>query len=214
PLQRDIILNDDINTTLSNIAIDPAIQLGDIDYNKRPEYRQIELGQSLNDLDYKRTKAGYLPTARAFASVQGSLLRQNLFDNDETGVIPQALVGFSVNIPIYDGGDKSAKLQRIRLKQDKTALEKVEFERSMTLQVRNAMIAYTHAKTISNSRKKAVDVNQNIYNKTLIKFKEGVGSSVEVTQAESSLYQAQGAYTNALYDLLSSANDLQIALGL
>ena len=83
----------------------------------------------------------------------------------------------------------------------------------MTLQVKNALLNFQNAKKLVENRRKAVDVNQNIFNKTLIKFKEGVGSSVEVTQAESSLYQAQGVYTNALYDLLTSNIELQSALG-
>lgn len=213
PSQLDINVTEDINTILSKMDQNINLNLANLDYNQREEYGLITLGQSLNDLDYKRTKAGYLPTARATASAQGSLQRKNLFDNDETGIIPQSILGVSLNIPIYDGGDKSAKLQRIKLKQEKTALEKMDFEKSMTLQVKNALSSYQNAVKITENRKKAVDINQNIYNKTLIKFKEGVGSSVEVTQAESSLYQAQGAYTNALYDLLSSNIELQTALG-
>lgn len=213
PSASDIILTDGLESVIGKNVENVPADVENLDYNQRPEYGLITLGESLNDLDYKRTKAGYLPTARAFASAQGSLQRTNLFDNDETGVIPQSVVGLSVNVPIYDGGDKSAKLQRIRLKKEKTAIEKQDFEKSMTLQVKNALLTYENAKKIVQNRKKSVEINQNIFNKTLIKFKEGVGSSVEVTQAESSLYQAQGAYTNALYDLLTSNIELQSTLG-
>jgi outer membrane protein len=213
PSASEITLTDGLESVIGKNAENLTADAENVDFNQRPEYGLITLGESLNDLDYKRTKAGYLPTARAFASAQGSLQRTNLFDNDETGVIPQSVVGLSVNVPIYDGGDKAAKLQRIRLKKEKTAIEKQDFERSMTLQVKNALLNFQNAKKLVENRRKAVDVNQNIFNKTLIKFKEGVGSSVEVTQAESSLYQAQGVYTNALYDLLTSNIELQSALG-
>ena len=63
------------------------------------------------------------------------------------------------------------------------------------------------------SRKRALDISKSIYDKTLIKFREGVGSSLEVTQAESALYQAQGVYINAMYDLLSAKIDLDNATG-
>ena len=58
-----------------------------------------------------------------------------------------------------------------------------------------------------------MEVTQDIYDTTLIKFGEGVGSSLEVTQAESDLHQAQSAYINSLYDLLITKIDLDIALG-
>ena len=51
-----------------------------------------------------------------------------------------------------------------------------------------------------------------IYDKTKIKFKEGIGSSIEVTQAEADLYQAQGNYINALYDLLIAKTVYNLAL--
>ena len=53
-----------------------------------------------------------------------------------------------------------------------------------------------------------------IYSKTLVKFREGVGSSLEVTQAESALYQAQAVYTESVYNVLTSLLDWKTALGL
>ena len=53
-----------------------------------------------------------------------------------------------------------------------------------------------------------------IYSKTLVKFREGGGSSLELTQAESSLYQAQAVYTESVYNVLTSLLDWKTALGL
>ncbi len=214
PLDEDIILTENLNDLISKYQVLSILDEEELSFSSRPEYGVIETGQKLNDLDYKRTKAGYLPSARAFASAQANLLRNNLFDNDETGFIPQALVGLSVNIPIYDGGDKSAKLQRIKLNQEKTEYDKYQFEQSVRLQTQNAKIQYSMSLTSLANGKKALDINQSIYNKTLIKFKEGIGSSLEVTQAESSLLQAQAAYTNALYDQLNAIIQLKEATGL
>jgi len=214
PLNEDIQLKESLSDLIGKYEALSIMGDDEISFNSRPEYGVIETGQMLNELDYKRTKAGYLPSARAFASAQANLLRKNLFDNDETGFIPQAVVGVSLNIPIYDGGDKSAKLQRIKLNQEKTEQDKYQFEQSVRFQTQNAKIQYTMALTSLANGKKALDINQSIYNKTLIKFKEGIGSSLEVTQAESSLLQAQAAYTNALYDQLNAIIQLKEATGL
>ncbi len=214
PLNEDIQLKESLNELIAKYEVLAIVDDEEISFTNRPEYGVIETGQMLNELDYKRTKAGYLPSARAFASAQANLLRNNLFDNDETGFIPQAVVGVSLNIPIYDGGDKSAKLQRIKLNQEKTEQDKYQFEQSVRLQTQNAKIQYAMALTSMTNGKKALDINQSIYNKTLIKFKEGIGSSLEVTQAESSLLQAQAAYTNALYDQLNAIIQLKEASGL
>ena len=54
---------------------------------------------------------------------------------------------------------------------------------------------------------------EDIYRVTQIKFKEGVGSSVEVSQAESELYSSQTNYTSAVYDLIVAKTELNSALG-
>ena len=192
----------DVNT--DEIIVDPS---------KRAEYQVLNTNEELNHLDLKRNKAGYYPSVGAFASFQQSLQRSNLFDGEQTGFLPTGLLGFNIAVPIYDGGEKSAKIQKVKLNLEKIGLQKTEFTRAMTLQVRNSQVALNNAKRNFENRKKALDMTRSIFDRTKIKFREGVGSSVEVTQAESALYQAQAEYISALYDVLESKVDLDIALG-
>ncbi len=184
-----------------------------IDPEKRSQYQVLNTTERLNDLDMKRNKAGYYPSIEVFASFQESLQRTNLFDGQQTGFLPTGLLGFSINVPIYDGGEKSAKIQKVKLNIEKTIIQKNEFTRAMTLQVKNTQIALNNAKRNLKNRKKALEMTKSIFDRTKIKFTEGVGSSVEVTQAEGALYQAQSDYISALYDVLQSKVDLDITLG-
>jgi len=83
----------------------------------------------------------------------------------------------------------------------------------MDMQVSNARLQYINALETLQNREKSLEIVEDIYNKTQIKFREGIGSSIELTQAESQLYEAQANRINALYDLLISKTDLDIALG-
>jgi outer membrane protein TolC len=58
-----------------------------------------------------------------------------------------------------------------------------------------------------------MDLAQDIYQKTQIKFQEGVGSTLEMTQAESELKNAQINYLNAVYDLVMAKIDYNKATG-
>jgi len=213
PIDDEIGLSEDINALIVKFDaenLDPNV---DVDPEQRAEFQVMNTTQELNQIDLKRNKAGYLPNLAAFASFQETLQRSNLFDNDQTGWLPTGVVGFKVNVPIYDGGEKSAKIQKVKLNIEKVDLQKEEFTRGMMLQVRNAQVAMSIAKRNLENRQKALDMTQSIYDRTQIKFKEGVGSSVEVTQAENSLYQAQAQIISAMYDLLTAKVDLDIALG-
>ena len=79
--------------------------------------------------------------------------------------------------------------------------------------MQNARLQYINAKKTLKNREKALSIVEDIYEKTSIKFREGVGSSIELTQAEAQLYESQSQHINALYDLLTSKTDLDIALG-
>lgn len=212
PIDEDISLAETIEGLVEKFDAEAALAY-ELNPSQRAEFRLLEATQDLNNIDLKRNKAAYYPSVAGFASYQQSLQRQNLFDGDEVGFLPTGVVGLGINIPIYDGGEKSAKIQKVKLNMEKVELQKAEFERGMKLQVRNAESSYRNTKRMLANRKKALAMNESIYDRTKIKFKEGVGSSVEVTQAENSLYSAQNLYISALYDLLQAKVDLDIALG-
>lgn len=214
PIDGQIQLSETIEELIVKFEADKLDDLNiEVNPERRVEFQLLNATQDLNNIDLKRYKAGYYPTVGAFASFQESLQRTNLFDGEQTGFLPTGLLGFNISVPIYDGGEKSAKIQKAKLNIDKTNLQKSEFTRAMTMQVRNSQVALNNANRNLKNRKRALEMTQSIFDRTKIKFTEGVGSSVEVTQAESSLYQAQAEYISALYDVLQSKVDLDIALG-
>jgi len=212
PIDLNIVVTDNLDSMVKQIKVDEITIDGPIDMSRRAEFGVIEASQQLNELDFKRTKAGFLPSANAFVNFQESLQRNYLFDNNEIGWLPTAVAGISIKAPIYDGGMKKAQMENIKLKMNKTDLQKQDLERLITLQVRNSQRSIINAKNIVDNSKKNLKLSKRIYDKTKIKFKEGIGSSIEVTQAEADLYQAQGNYINALYDLLIAKTDYNLAL--
>lgn len=213
PIHQEISISEDLQLIVDRLSIENADLSQSIDYHDRAQYSEILSGIELNKLDVERLKKGYLPNVMARANYNQSLQRDDLFDSNELGLIPAGSVSLALNIPIFDGLQKKGQIQQAKIRVDKLDLQKTEFERAVSLEVKNAKLQYSSAKKTLNQRKRALETINNIYDKTIIKFNEGVGSSVEVTQAENQLYEAQGNYINALYDLLISKTNLDIALG-
>jgi len=213
PAHDELTLAEDIDALIVKLSAQDLETLEEIDFNNKPEYNKIEMGQELNELNLERYKKGYLPSLRARAGISESLQRNKLFDGNEAGWLPTVYAGLNLNIPITDGKLKKSKIAQTKLDIEKTNLQKQEYERGIALQVQNHFVSYQNAKVTLDNTKRSLDLVQSIYDKTLVKFKEGVGSSIEVTQAESQLFEAQANYINALYDLLITKTDLDIALG-
>ena len=210
PLDQDIQLKqtlDDVLLPEQEIESSLSEQL---QLENRAEYVALLAGKNLSEINIKQLKMQYLPSLRANAGYAQQLQANSLSD---ASWFPVAYIGASLSVPIFDGRDKSAKIDRARIALDKQNIAIEDFGRAVTLQTENAKIDFINAnKTVTNTEE-SLDLAEHIYETTQIKYREGVGSSVELTQAERELYSAQSNYSNALYDLLVAKVNLDIALG-
>ena len=65
-----------------------------------------------------------------------------------------------------------------------------------------------------NSQQENMSLAESVYNQSKIKYKEGVGTNLEIIDADNAFKQAQSNYLSALYDALIAHVDFQKALGI
>lgn len=208
PIDEPLVVDDDLDNI--ELEIEQTALTGEIPYLNRPELRLLDKTLYLQDLNIELQKAAFLPTVYANVAAQYQYQGNNLSDGFWA---PTVLAGLSVSVPIYDFGGRSARVQRAELAKQKVANQRNDVNRTIQLEVLNARSTFTAANRRLNSTKDNLDLAQNIYDVTQIKYKEGVGSSIEVVQAEQQLYESQATYLQALYDALVAKEDLLLALG-
>ena len=136
-----------------------------------------------------------------------------LFDSNDNNWFPTSLVGLKLNIQIFDGFDKKAKIMRAKNLHEKTNMQYKEFEYGATLEFQNARTQYLNATVSIESRKKSLALAERIYEVSNIKFKEGIGSSLEITSAERDVYQSQANLLDAQIQLINAKIDLDKSMG-
>jgi len=175
----------------------------------RPDYQLVQQSLEINDLRVKLNRSGYWPSMSAFGtleqSYQGNTFRDGFW-------APASQLGVQLSIPIFDGLEKSAKVQRARLQKEQVEVRERDLYRAIHLEIGVARNNYNTAFETLERERENLDLAERIFETTQIKYREGVGSSVEVTQAEQSLYTAQQNYVQALYDLVLAKQNLDIAL--
>ncbi len=211
PLEDQIALSDSLNTLLEEPS-DEELN-GAVSVDKRIEVQIMKQSEYLNELNVKRYKMGYAPSLNAFFTHQYQIQRNNLFDSDESGFFPISIVGASLLVPIFDGFDKSAKIKMAEIDRKKISLQIKQFELAINLEVENARVAYKNAKQRLENQRKNLELAERILNTTKIKYREGIGSSMEITNAEQELYRTQANLMNALYDAAVAKADLDKSLG-
>ncbi len=209
PVKDTLILNDDVESLLNKI--DDSVLFTSLTFENRPDYKMLEKSLELQDLNIKRYKSQYLPTLAGFGSYSQKMTGNN---SDDIKWYPSTLVGLQLKFNIFDGLGRKAKVQRAKISMDIAKNNLQNLKNVISMQVDNARAAYQNAIERLDSRMENLKLAQRIYDTTKIKYKEGVGSSVELTQAEQSLYQAQSNMLKAKYDLLNAKIKLKSALGL
>ncbi len=212
PLDQEIILADAFDLLFASIQEDQLVN-EILDMENRPEFRVLSISEEVYKLNVQRYKAGYFPSLRGFASFSAALQRNKLFDKDDNNWYPSSLVGLTLDIPIFDGLDKKAKIARSKVTLEKTYLQKEALTKAVSLEVKNAKESLINAQSSLSAAEKSLQLAEKIVNTSKIKFREGVGSSLEIVQSERELYEAQANYLNAQYDLLVAHKNLKFAFG-
>jgi outer membrane protein len=218
----------EINGTLESIS--PIVSLAEYssswDYTSRPDFQALEVNRKLQALNIKNYYAQSLPSIGAFANLGfstqsptiGGIFKTNTNIEDNGLVGPDKWYGYSLfgvqmNVPIFGG------LQlRYKIQQEKITLQKVEnsikqFKSGVDLEIKNSATTYQSSIRSMNSQKENMELAASIARITKIKYEQGVGSNIEVLDAENTLKESQVNYYNALYDALVAKVNLDKAYG-
>jgi outer membrane protein len=204
-IEKEIVLTDNFATAFNN---QPTVT--EIDITKNIDYQLVNQKLVLDELNWKNTKANYLPTLAAFLTHQQNALR-NDFDFFESGKAwyPTTLWGLQLNIPIFSSGQRAAQVSQMELEMKKTENTLANVSEGLKFQLFQAKEAYELAEQNVMMQQKAIEYAQSVLTDTEILYKEQAVTIMELTQAQSQLLNAQTNYTNALFDLIKAKLQLQ-----
>jgi len=183
----------------------------EVNPEERVEYQLLKTNRELLDLNVERFQKSALPNV-FFSGTLGAGHSNPQFNPFERWFGSSAL-SLGVNIPIYDSGLRKTKIERQRLnilQIDNTA---EMLKNSFKLQNDQATISLKNGLESLETQQRNLDLAQEIVRVTKIKYQEGVGSNLEVVNAENDLRQSQTNYFAALYDVLVAKVDLDKAHG-
>lgn len=210
-VNQSISLSDSLGTFINNLN---EASNSKASPSARIEYSLLESQNKLNELDLKRYKMNYLPSLVAYGSFSKQAQRAefDIFD-PKLKWYPISLIGVTLNVPIFDGLQKNYKIEqaKINLLKSKNSLDQVQ--KSINLEANNATTSYTNALATLKYQKKNIELAERVYQTTKIKYDQGVGSNLEVINAQASYREALVNYYAAIYDALVSKTDLDKALG-
>ncbi len=211
PSDKDLIATDNIEQLLTPVSDNHLT--AKIAYLNRPSYKVAEAGLQLAELNTAYNKNLYWPSLSLIAGYNQTFQGGRLFNDPNSFWAPTFVIGLSLRIPILDGLGKSAKIERQEVAYEIAKIKRDQLAQLIDSEVINARAQYTGALERLENQKKNLALAEKIYKTTQIKYKEGVGTSLELSQSERDLFATQRNYTQTLYDILVARMNLVKALG-
>jgi len=209
PIDQPIELTD----KLEEVELD-ALADSDFSYSERIEYSQLQTNQALVNLDMKNNRVKYLPTLYAnlaYGWNTATSQSSQWFQSDRW--LNFGFVGATLSLPIFDGFLKSQKIQQNKLQAKQIQESFTQLENSIDLEIKQTKINMSNAIESMKTQKENMELAEEIYNVTKIKYEEGVGSNLEVVEADADYKEAQTNYYDALIDALVAKVELDKAYG-
>lgn len=210
PIKQPLELKD----TLSNEALTAEIQEQDnFNYTTRIEYQLLEAQKKANEYNLKRYKMEGLPSLSAFG--QGGVSRASNTFNYFQQQLWYGYVSWGLNlkIPIFSGMQRKRRVDQAFIDVEKSNVALENLRNVIDLDQAQSSTSLRNNITTLQNQEENMKLANEVYKTTNIKYKEGVGSSLEVSTAETALLDSQNNYFNALFNVILSRIDYLKAYG-
>jgi outer membrane protein TolC len=211
PLTAKLITTDSLNAEgIKNIMVETEIS----DPTKRIEYSILKTTETLQEYNIKRYKGQYLPSLVAYGSFNTMAQRTefNMLDS-EFGWYPTGVIGATLSLNIFDGLQRERRIKKEQLALRKINNEVIMLSDRIDMEVSSSRSTLLYAISALNTQDSNLQLANTVASTAKLKYDQGVGSNLEVLDAETLLKEAQVNYFNALYNALLAQIELNKALG-
>ncbi len=185
----------------------PAVLIaGNIQYLTEPQFNvrnsiDYQLVTNLGDVSalmLRREQSKILPTISAFYRHHEQL------NTPSFNFAVKDLVGASLTLPIFSSGQRSAKVSQAKFDVEKSRLNIESAEQGLMMEYETALSSYQTAHSNFTTTKESMTLSKSVFDRTVIKFREGVASSFELTQSQNQFLSSETSHYAAVLTLLNA----------
>ncbi len=200
PVSTNIVLTETLESMTAEINIE-ALLSREFDHTKNVDYRLIEGSEQISSMMVKSQKASVLPTISGFYNYGTNGMGDKLSELDW---FQNSMWGLQLTVPIFASGQRNSKIRKAQISFDKARNTKEMVEEQLLLQEKQLRYNLLNANQQYITQKENVEVSRRVYASTENKFKQGMASSLELTQSNTLYLQAENNFVSSLMNLLQT----------
>jgi outer membrane protein len=195
-----IILTETLDDLTKEINVNTVLAQ-ELNLSNNIQYDLIDKQEKLSVLNVKAQKARVLPSLAGFYSTSTSGMGMKISDFDW---YRSANVGLQLSVPIFASGQRYSQIRKAQIDLDKSRNNKDMVVEQLDLQERQLKFNLDNANKQYLSQKGNVEVSKRVYSSTENKYKQGMASSLDLTQANQLYLQAENNYISSVLNLLQT----------
>ncbi|MFA8299154.1 MAG: TolC family protein [Hyphomicrobiales bacterium] len=210
PLNEEFTLSDSLELLITNS--DYKNLLSDkFDSKLNIDFKIAENQVRLMKLNWKNNKTEYLPTISAFFNAQTNAQRNefNFFDSDQQW-FNSNVFGFQLDWKLWTSGSRKSKIQQTKLEYQKAVESRLQIDENLQIEFANLKSSTEKNLEYYMNKEKSKELASKIYEKTQLKYSEGVASSNDLLNTYNQYLQSEGQLIQAIIGYLESKLKLDL----
>jgi len=184
-------------------------------FEARSDLKQLDLTEQLRTAELRAEQVEYIPKVSLFGNYQINAQQNGSpnFFGDEMSRATSKWVGISVSVPIFTGLRRDARIDQKRALLNQARNQNILARLQAEGQVKSVREVAQEALDRARGQKLAVAQAQRGFEIASAQYREGLGSQLELRDAEVGLRQSEFNYAQAVYDFLVAQAQLDEAVG-
>lgn len=212
PLASELELSDSVES-LATGTVSASLLTLPFNLQQNYDFRVQSKYVDLAELGIKNQKSKSLPSIGAFYNYQRNAQRFkfDFFDFDQKWY-PTQLWGVKMTIPIFGSSMGYQRIQKAKIDLERAEAALDQIATGAELEYASAKLEYENASRQRELQQQSLALAEKIFDKTQVKYNEGLATSFDLSQTQNQLLMAQGNYINATLQLLNAGARLNQAL--
>lgn len=208
-LDDQLIVTDKLeNLTQQNVG-DSLTQEG-FNVSNNIDYQIATNFQKQRELEYKLERSKALPTLSANVNLgYNSFANEFTFFSSNQKWLNYSNLGVSLNVPIFSSFGFKAKTQQAKIAFDQAKTQLDEAKQNLKLQYATSKSEFDFSVEEFTTAKSNLALAERIEKKQQIKFKEGLSTSFDFSEAQRQLYSTQQNYLQSMVNIINKKATLE-----
>lgn len=208
-LNAKVTLTDKLDVLTAN-NLDLSLTKAEFSLENNINYQIMQNFNEQRRLEYKLQKSKALPSLGANLNFgYNSFANQFTFFNSDQKWNKYSNLGVGLNVPVFSSLGRSAKTQQAKIAYEQAKTQLTETEQKLKLQYQSSKSDYELSIEEFATSKSNLSLAERIEKKQQIKFKEGLSSSFDFSDAQRQLYTAQQNYLQSMVNIINKKAALE-----